>query len=211
MSEGTRPSDNGKRDARRPLEPADAARLLSRVPSERERTEARADVASATMGAGAVSAAAAAGAFVAFGASAGDPVRHINALAGLLLDSRVAFVTGPHALVTSVGVLLLVGGTLLWSAVFALAAITLGQRRGAGVLLASCTIAILAFCVDALVLPRLAGDAMLAELSLPRLALVHLLLAAAFPIGMRLALPDRHSTSDDAFDAPRVYRSSDGG
>ena len=163
------------------------------------------------MGAGAVAAAATAGAFVAFGARAGDPVRHVNALAGLLLDSRVAFVTGPHALVTSVGVVLLVGGTLLWSAIFARAALALGQRRGAGVVLASCTIAVLAFCVDALVLPRLAGEAMLADLSLPRLALVHLLLAAAFPVGMRLALPDRNSMSDDALGSPRVYRSSDGG
>jgi hypothetical protein len=202
---------NGKRNAPAPLEPAAAARLLSRVPSERERAEARAEVAAATMGAGAVAAAATAGAFVAFGARAGDPVRHVNALAGLLLDSRVAFVTGPHALVTSVGIVLLVAGTLLWSALFALAAVALGRRRGAGVLLASCTIAILAFCVDALVLPRLAGDAVLADLSLTRLALVHLLLAASFPIGMRLALPDRNSWSDDALDAPRVYRSSDGG
>lgn len=165
----------------------------------------------AAVGAGAVAAAATAGAFVAFGARAGDPARHVNALAGIVLDSRVSFITGLHPLVTTVGVLLLVGGTLLWSALFAFATLALGRRRGAGVVLVSCTIAALAFCVDALVLPRLAGESTLAALTLPRLALVHLLLAAALPVGMRLALSGSYSMSDDALGAPRVYRSGDDG
>jgi hypothetical protein len=175
------------------------------------RAAARAELTAATVGAGAVAAAATGGAFVAFGARAGDPLLHVNALAGILLDSRVSFVSGPHAVVTSVGALLLVALAFLWAALFVGAALTLGLRRGGALLLASCAAAALAFCVDALVLPRLAGETTLAALSLPRLAVVHLLLAGALPIGMRLALSGRYSTSDDALGAPRVYRSGDDG
>lgn len=201
----------GRRIPREPLEAVAERRLLSRVSKDGERAAARAEAVAATAGAGAVAAASAAGALVAFGARAGDPLRHVNALAGLLLDSRVSFVAGPHALVTTVGVLVLVVLVGVWGALFAAGAIALGARRGGALALASCTVAALAFCVDAFVLPRLAGETGFAALSLPRLALVHLLLAAAFPVGMRLALSGRHSTSDDALGAPWVYRSGDDG
>jgi hypothetical protein len=137
----------------------------------------------------------------------------------------VTFVTGLHPLATTLGVLLLLFGALLWGAVFVRLAGALGgatgvaagvagggrRRRGAGTLVAACVTAALAFCVDAFVLPRLAAETTLAALSISRLVVVHLLLAAALPIGMRLALSGHHSMSDDALAAPRVYRSGDGG
>ena len=184
---------------------------------QRERAGGDSRTAAATVGAAAVAAAAVAGALVAFGVRAGDAAHHVNALAGPLLGSRVTFVSGVHAVVTSVGVLLLAAGALFWSAFFVRLAARLGgggragHGRGGGVMVAACGTAALAFCVDLLVLPHLPGEATLAALSISRLVVVHLLLAAALPIGMRLALSGEHSMSDDALAAPRVYRSGDGG
>ncbi len=174
----------------------------------------------ATIGAASVAAAAIAGALVAFGVRGGDAAFHINALAGLLLGSRVTFVTGLHPLATTLGVLLLLLRALLWGAVFVRVVRALGgiagtgggwRRRGAGTVVAACATAALAFCLDAFVLPRLASETTLAALSISRLVVVHLLLAAALPIGMRLALSGDNSMSDDALAAPRVYRSGDDG
>jgi hypothetical protein len=190
-----------------------------RVSMQRERGMGGAGTTAATVGAAAVAAAAMGGALVAFGVRAGDAVHHINALAGLVLGSRVTFVTGAHPVVTTLGVVMLLVGALLWGALFVRLAGALGagprgavrHRRGGGVVVAACATAALAFCVDAFVLPRLAAETTLAALSLSRLVVVHLLLAASLPIGMRLALSGDHSMSDDALAAPRVYRSGDGG
>jgi hypothetical protein len=189
------------------------------VPTERERGVGGEWTTAATLGAAAVAAAAMGGALVAFGARAGDAVHHVNALAGLVLGSRVTFVTGVHPLATTLGVVMLFVGALLWGALFVRLVGVLGagpggavrHRRGGGVVVAAGATAALAFCVDAFVLPRLAAETTLAALSISRLVVVHLLLAAALPIGMRLALSRDHSMSDDALAAPRVYRSGDGG
>lgn len=137
---------------------------------------------------GLVVASATAGVLVAFGVGQGRPLQTLNLLAQPLLGTRAVADAGAHPLVTSVGVLAHIAGSVIWSTLFVLLAAA-ARLRGwwrQGALAAG--MAALLFALNHRVLPLGWRPGFDAILSGGQLLTLHIVLAAALVLGMRLAL-----------------------
>jgi hypothetical protein len=133
---------------------------------------------------GAFAAAAAAGALLGFGIQQGTPARPFNAVARILLGDRADYIWGFHPVVTVVGVVVQVGLTVGWGVLFARLAGGMRGWRLAGAALIAATAA-LAF--EVLILIRLLGANGSDVLAPGQLVALHMVLAVALGVGMRLA------------------------
>lgn len=157
-----------------PLEPRGRARFLVRVsPPVLRRGLVTAGIA----------AAATAGTLCGFGVRMGTPARPFNAVAVLLLGDRAQGIWGFDGTVTTTGVLLHLLVVAGWSILFAALA---GSLRGLRLLGAAAVVAAIAFGVDVL-FSRVLGAGIGDILAPGQRVVLHLVLAVALVMGMRLA------------------------
>jgi hypothetical protein len=133
---------------------------------------------------GALAAAAIAGTLLGFGIQQGTPARPFNAIASLLLGDRAQGIWGFHSVVTLVGVIVLVTLTFAWGVLFARLAGGMRGWRLAGVAVA---VAAAALALDVSVVTRLRGANVSDVLAPAQVVLLHIVLAIALGVGMRLA------------------------
>lgn len=134
---------------------------------------------------GTLAASATAGALIGFGLRQGTPLRPFNAVARLVLGARAEGVWGFDPLVTLTGVALHVTVMLAWGLLCVRLA---GGRRGLARAAFGVAVALLALAVDLFVVERLLGAGVSGVLSTLQVIVVHVLLALALVVGMRLAL-----------------------
>jgi hypothetical protein len=135
---------------------------------------------------GTLAASATAGALVGFGLRQGTPSRPFNAIAQLVLRSRAEGVWGFDPTVTLTGVALHVISSLALGVV----CLWLAERRGgiARVTIAF-AIALAALAAELLVIESMLGAGMSGTLTRVQIVVVHVMLAIALAVGMRLASP----------------------
>lgn len=135
---------------------------------------------------GALAASATAGALAGFGIRLGTPARPFNAVARLVLGGRADGVWGFDPPVTAVGVLLHVTVMCVWGFL----TVRLAQsRRGAGRVAVAVVVALLALAIDLLVVARVLRAGVSGVLAPVQVVVVHVVLAIALVVGMRLASP----------------------
>ena len=134
--------------------------------------------------AGALGAAATAGALLGFGLRDGTPARPFNALAGVILGDRAGGIWGFHPVVTVTGVLVQVAVALGWGLLFA--RLTRGMR-GMRLVAAAIVASVVALAVDAFLAGRVLGVDVSGALAPAQIVAAHFVLGAALAVGMRLA------------------------
>jgi hypothetical protein len=135
---------------------------------------------------GALAACATGGALVGFGQRLGTPSHPFNAISRLVLGARAEGVWGFVPSVTLTGVALHVTVMLVWGAVYARLA---RPRRGVARLALAVAVGAAALLVDLLLVERVLHAGVSGVLSPVQVAAVHLVLAVALALGMRLASP----------------------
>lgn len=135
---------------------------------------------------GALAASATAGALAGFGIRLGTPSRPFNAVARLVLGERADGVWGFDPRVTTAGLLVHVTVMLVWG----LLCMRLAQtRRGLARAAVAVVVALAALAIDLLVVERLLHAGVSGVLTSAQVVAVHLVLAVALVVGMRLASP----------------------
>jgi hypothetical protein len=134
--------------------------------------------------AGALAAAATAGALLGFGIQQGTPARPFNAVASLLLGDRAHAIWGFHPVVTVIGAVVLVALTLGWGVLFARVARGMRGLRLAG---AAAAVAAVALVVDVAIATQLRGVSVSTVLAPAEVVALHIVLGVALGVGMRLA------------------------
>lgn len=130
-------------------------------------------------------AAATAGVLLGFGLRAGDLVRRLNLTATLLLGDRAERADGFAPLVTTIGLLVHVG----WSIVTGIAFTALCARLAGARLYASAAAGgVLLLALQRTLMPWIGGSSRTDSLSMPQSILFAITIAIALAVGMRLAL-----------------------
>jgi hypothetical protein len=135
--------------------------------------------------AGALAAAATAGALLGFGIRQGTPARPFNAIASLILGDRAVAIWGFHLGVTVVGVLAHVAVTLAWAVLFARLA---RGKRPLNVAGAALLVTILALLVNVFLVGRVAGERIADVLAPGHVVALHMVFGVALVVGMRFAI-----------------------
>ena len=138
--------------------------------------------------AGAIAAAATAGALVAFGLRMGTPARPFNAIAQIAFGTGAEGVWGFDAPVTLTGIVIHVAATLLWGVVFALVA---SGWRGVRLWLGAALFAAIVYLLDFVLLPGRVRPAFGDMMAPGQRAFLYVTLAVALVVGMRLAFTCR--------------------
>lgn len=134
--------------------------------------------------AGALAAAATAGALLGFGIQQGTPARPFNAVASLVIGDQATGLWGFHPMITSVGVLVQVTAAFGWALLFARFA---GGMRGPRLGGAAVLVAGVALAVHTFLFGQLGGPGVGEALVPAQVVALHLVLGITLVVGIRFA------------------------
>lgn len=139
--------------------------------------------------AGAIAAAATAGALLGLGRARGETFTLLNDAAHVVIGERARIVENANLVVTGVAMLIHLASLLAWGVVFVVVA---GSLRGWQLLLAALVFSGVVYAVDLLLLPESLRPGFETAMSAGELALLYVILAAALWLGAREA--EGHAT-----------------
>jgi hypothetical protein len=134
--------------------------------------------------AGAIAAAATAGALLGLGRARGSPFTLLNDAAHVLIGERARLVGSAHAVVTSLAMIVHVAVILIWGVLFALLA---GSLRGWRLVLAAVGFVAAVAAMDFWILPASLRPGFETAMSVPELVLLYAILAGALAFGVSVS------------------------